>query len=128
MGATIFVFRAAGLSSLMASVGCFLATCVSFVLCFLYLLVFPVTALGTGTLVGLCVIVLALINRREDLIFAGITTAVVLIIASLSPHNEWEQPLLRFVDTIVGIIFGIAFKWITLVAFVNISQKLQEKQ
>jgi uncharacterized membrane protein YccC len=38
----------------------------------------------------------------------GITTTVVMVVAAMSPHDAWQQPLLRVVDTVVGIAVGIA--------------------
>ena len=48
-------------------------------------------------LVGLSVLDTALIGRPEDEITAGITTAVVMVVAKLSPHDAWRQsiPLIR---------------------------------
>ena len=48
-----------------------------------------------------------LLGRREDIVTTGITTAVVMVVAAMSPHDAWQQPLLRLVDTIVGIAVGI---------------------
>jgi uncharacterized membrane protein YccC len=45
---------------------------------------------------------------------AAITTAVVLGIAAISPGNAWIQPILRSVDTAVGILVGVAASWISL--------------
>jgi uncharacterized membrane protein YccC len=57
--------------------------------------------IGTGTLV------MIVAGRREDIITTAITTAVVMVVAAMSPHSAWRQPLLRLVDTIVGIAVGI---------------------
>jgi uncharacterized membrane protein YccC len=54
-----------------------------------------------------------LIGRPEDVVTAGITTAVVTVVAALSPHNACEQPLLRVVDTVVGIAVGLGAAWTT---------------
>jgi hypothetical protein len=40
------------------------------------------------------------------------TTAVVRIAAALSPHDAWQQPLLRAVDTAAGIAIGLAVSWL----------------
>ena len=79
--ATVFVFRRAGTGGLAAGVARFVATCVSILLCFLYLLVFPFTAIGMACLVGLGVLILALVNQRDDIVTTGITTAVVMFVA-----------------------------------------------
>src|SRR6476660_6933059 len=57
-------------------------------------------------------IVLDLIGRSEDVITACITTAVVLVVAGISPEHAWKQPILRLMDTIVGIVVGILGAWI----------------
>ena len=53
------------------------------------------------------------IGREEDVITAGITTAVILIAAALSPRDAWEQPILRLADTALGIATGVVAAWIT---------------
>ena len=45
---------------------------------------------------------------------AGITTAVIMVVASLSPHNAWKQPILRFADTVIGVAVGLGAAWIGL--------------
>ena len=30
----------------------------------------------------------------------------------MSPNDAWQQPLLRLIDTVVGIALDVAFKWI----------------
>jgi hypothetical protein len=35
---------------------------------------------------------------------ATITTAVIMIVAAVSPHHAWQQPILRFADTAVGVV------------------------
>jgi hypothetical protein len=34
-----------------------------------------------------------------------------MVVAAMSPSGAWQQPLLRLVDTIVGIAVGVACKW-----------------
>src|SRR6185437_11118256 len=52
-----------------------------------------------------------LIGRRDDSVTAGITTAVVMVAAALSPHQAWHEPILRLIDTVVGIGVGVSCKW-----------------
>jgi len=59
-------------------------------------------------------IVLDLIGRSEDMITACITTAIVLVVAGISPEHAWKQPILRLIDTVVGIVVGIEGGWIAL--------------
>jgi uncharacterized membrane protein YccC len=109
--ATVFVFRETRLRSLSAGVARLIATCVSFALCLLYLLLFPFTPVGMAALIAIGTMVMASLGRRDDIVTVGITTAVVMVVAAMSPAGAWQQPLLRLVDTIVGIAVGVACKW-----------------
>ena len=53
-----------------------------------------------------------LIDRPGDIITASITTAVVMVVAEISPRHAWGQPILRLFDTIIGIAVAIAAVWI----------------
>ena len=44
-----------------------------------------------------------LIGWPQDEITAGITTTVVMVVAKLSPHDAWRQPILRLADTAIGV-------------------------
>jgi uncharacterized membrane protein YccC len=65
-----------------------------------------------AVLIAIGTMVMALLGRRDDIVTAGITTAVVMVVAAMSPSEAWQQPLLRLVDTIVGIGVGVACKWV----------------
>ena len=110
--ATVFVFRDTRANSVSAGLSRLLATCVSFGLCLLYLLLFPFQPVGMAALIGIGTVVMMLLGRREDIVTTGITTTVVMVVAAMSPQDAWQQPLLRVVDTIVGIAVGIACRWI----------------
>jgi uncharacterized membrane protein YgaE (UPF0421/DUF939 family) len=101
--ATIFVFR----QSARAATSRTLATVVSFALCFLYFLIFPFNVFGMVAVIWIGTVVLVLIGRAEDIVTAAITTAVVFVIAGISPGAAWIQPILRLVDTAVGILVGL---------------------
>jgi uncharacterized membrane protein YccC len=64
-------------------------------------------------MIGVGTFLLMAIGRDEDVITAGITPAVVLVAAALSPHSAWEQPILRLADTAIGIAAGVGTAWIT---------------
>ena len=117
VAATIFVFRDTHSESLSAGVSRLIATSVSFALCLAYLLVFPFTAIGMAIVLAVGTVVMALFDRRGDIITTGITTAVVMVVAALSPQDAWHQPLLRLVDTVVGIAVGVSCKWIASFLF-----------
>jgi uncharacterized membrane protein YccC len=117
--ATVFVFRDTRSNSLSAGLARLIATCVSFALCLLYLLLFPFQVVGMAVLIGVGTVVMMLLGRREDIVTTGITTAVVMVVAAMSPRDAWQQPLLRVVDTVVGIAVGIGSMRIASFLFVQ---------
>ena len=112
--ATVFLFRESYNKSLAAAVSRMAATLVSFAVCLAYLAFLPFSPWGLAILIGLSVLVTALIGRPEDEITAGITTAVVMVVAKLSPHDAWRQPILRLADTVIGVAVGLAAAWLSL--------------
>jgi uncharacterized membrane protein YccC len=114
VAATIFVYRESYENSVRAAVSRIAATLLSFVLCLAYLLVLPFSPWGMAELIGIGALALSLLGRSEDIITTGITTAVVMVVAGISPLHAWKQPILRLVDTSVGIGVGIAAAWISL--------------
>jgi uncharacterized membrane protein YccC len=78
----------------------------------LYLLLFPFAPAGMAALIAIGTLVMALLDRRDDIVTVGITTVVVMVVAAMSPVDAWQQPLLRLADTVVGIAVGVACKWI----------------
>jgi hypothetical protein len=111
--ATVFVYRGSQKQSWAAALSRITATSLSFALCLVYLLIFPFHPWGLAVLIGIGSLVMLLIGRPEDAVTAGITTAVVMVVAALSPHGAWEQPLLRVVDTVVGVGVGLGASWAT---------------
>jgi uncharacterized membrane protein YgaE (UPF0421/DUF939 family) len=114
VAATVFVYRESYQQSVNAALSRMAATSLSFILCLVYLLIFPFHAWGMAALIGIGAIVLTLLGRSEDIITTGITTAVVMVVAGISPRHAWMQPILRLIDTIVGVGVGIAAAWISL--------------
>ncbi len=112
MIATIFVLRSSYGESVKAALSRMAATLVSFVACLAYLLVLPFHLWGLALMIGVTALVPALIGRPGDSITAAIATAVVMVSASLSPHDAWQQPLLRFGDTLIGVVVGVAAAWL----------------
>ena len=88
------------------------ATLVSFALCLVYLAFLPFHLWGLAVLTGLSGLVASLIGRPENAITAAITTTVVLIVAEVSPHDAWQQPILRLADTVIGVAVGLAAAWL----------------
>ena len=114
VAATVFVHRYSYEQSVHAALSRTAATSVSFVLCLVYLLMFPFHLWGLAALIGIGTVVVALIGRPDDTVTTGITTTVVMIVAALSPHEAWREPILRMVDTLIGIAIGIVAAWIGL--------------
>src|SRR5580700_2970173 len=112
--ATIFVLRGSYEESVKAALLRTSATVLSFALCLAYLLAFPFRVWGLVVLIAIGAIVLDMIGRSEDVITASITTTVVMVVAAISPQQAWRQPILRLIDTVVGIAVGIAGAWIGL--------------
>ena len=110
--ATIFVLRDSFGKSVAAAVSRMSATFVSFVLCLIYLAFLPFHAWALAVLVGASALAVMLLGRPEDAVTAGITTAVIMVVAAVSPQHAWEQPILRLADTIVGVAVGAIAAWV----------------
>jgi uncharacterized membrane protein YccC len=106
--ATVFVYRASHRESLAAAVSRSAATVLSFALCLCYLLLFGFHPLGLVVLIGIGTLVLMLTGHPEYIVTTAITTAVLLVVAAVSPHDAWQQPILRLFDTAIGVAVGIA--------------------
>lgn len=117
VAATVFVFRETRRRSLSAGIDRLIATCISFALCLLYLLLFPFTPVGMAALIAIGTVVMALLGRRDDIVTVGITTVVVMVVAEMSPVDAWQQPVLRLADTMVGIAVGVACKCVASFLF-----------
>ena len=107
--ATVFVYRESYEKSMRAALSQFSATVLSFALCLVYLLIFPFHPMGMAALIGIGTVVLILVDRSEDVITAGI-----MVNAGIAPQHAWTQPILRLVDTSIGLGVGIGAAWIGL--------------
>jgi uncharacterized membrane protein YgaE (UPF0421/DUF939 family) len=110
--AAIFVNRASYSDSMRAAVSRMAATFVSFVYCLIYLAFLPFHTWALALLVGVSALTATLIGRPGDAITAAITTTVVLVVAAVSPHGAWEQPILRLADTVIGVAVGVGSAWL----------------
>ena len=111
--ATAFVFRTTQDESVTAAKTRVAATALSFTLCFGYLLFLPFHAWGLAALIAASTFVLTSLGQEGDVGVAAITTAAVMVIAALGPHDAWKQPLLGAVATAVGVAIGLAASWLT---------------
>ena len=109
--ATIFVLRDSFGKSVAAAVSRMSATSVSFVLCLIYLAFLPFHAWALAMLVGASALAVMLLGRPGDAVTAGITTAVIMVVAAVTPQHAWQQPILRLVDTVVGVAVGALAAW-----------------
>ncbi len=109
--ATIFVLRDSYGKSVAAAVSRMSATFVSFVLCLIYLAFLPFHAWALAVLVGASALAVMLLGRPGDAVTAGITTAVIMVVAAVTPQHAWQQPILRLVDTVVGVAVGALAAW-----------------
>jgi uncharacterized membrane protein YccC len=114
--ATIFVYRYDYQQSVDAALSRAGATSLSFILCFIYLLFFPFHLWGMALLIGVGAVAMSLLDRPGDVITTGITTAVVMVVAAISPDHAWKQPILRVMDTMVGVAVGLVGAWMSLKA------------
>lgn len=110
--ATVFVFRATREETRSAALARLIATSVSVAVCSVYLWFFPFTLAGMATLIAIGTLAMMLLDRRDGIVTAGITTVVILVVAALSPVEAEYQPILRLLDTIVGIGVGVVSKWV----------------
>jgi uncharacterized membrane protein YgaE (UPF0421/DUF939 family) len=89
--ATVFVFRDTRAGCLSAGIARMIATCISFVLCFIYLCLFPFTPMGMAALLGIGTVIMMLLGRRDDIVTTGITATVVIVVAAMSPQDAWLE-------------------------------------
>jgi uncharacterized membrane protein YccC len=112
--ATAFVYRWGYEQDLAAARSRIRATSLSFVLCLGYLLFLPFHPWGMATVIGAGTLLLILARHGDDVITGAITTAVVMVAAALDPHDAWRQPILRFADTVIGVIVGLGAGYVAL--------------
>jgi len=75
---------------------------------------FPFHLWGLAALIGIGTMTMSLIGRSDDIVTTGITTTVVMVVAAISPRQAWIQPVLRMLDTIVGVSVGVVAAWLSL--------------
>src|SRR5262249_35987934 len=98
--------------SLYAGVSRLIATFAGFALCLIYLSLLPATTIGMGALIAIGALLMIIVGHRDETGLTAITIAVIMIVAASNPQEAWLQPLLRLLDTLVGISVGVACKWV----------------
>ncbi len=117
---TVFVYKDTRAHSLSAGISRLIATFASFALCLIYLWLLPATTIDMAALIAIGALLVILVGRRDETGLAAITITVIMILAASDPQDAWRQPLLRLVDTIVGIAVGVACKWVGSSVFYGI--------
>jgi uncharacterized membrane protein YccC len=112
--ATLFVYREGHRDSVSAALTRVWATLLSLVLCLIYLLIFSFHPLGLAALICVGTFLVMAVGHDELVITTAVTTAVLMVVAAVSPHDAWQQPILRGVDTAVGIAVGVVASSIAL--------------
>ncbi|WP_428117549.1 FUSC family protein [Bradyrhizobium sp.] len=118
---TVFVYKDSRAHSLSAGIARLIATFASFALCLIYLWLLPATIIGMAALIAIGVLLMMLIGQRDETGLTAITIAVIMIVAAGNPQNPELQPILRLVDTVVGITVGVACKWVNSFVFYRIT-------
>ena len=110
--ATVFVCRESYKETVGAALSRTAATLLSFILCLGYLLIWPFSSWGMAILIAIGSVILIMIQRPGDVITTSITTAVVMVVAVISPLHAWRQPILRLLDNLIGIAVAFTAVWI----------------
>jgi uncharacterized membrane protein YgaE (UPF0421/DUF939 family) len=118
---TVFVYKDSRAHSLTAGMARLIATFVSFALCMIYLWLLPATIIGMAALIAIAILLMMFIGRQDEMGLTAITIAVIMIVAADKPQEAELQPILRLVDTVVGIAVGVACKWINSFVFYRIT-------
>jgi len=121
MISTVFVYKDTRTHSLSAGISRLIATFAGFALCLIYLSLLPATTIGMGALIAIGALLMIIIGRRDETGLTAITIAVIMIVAASNPQDAWLQPLLRLVDTLVGISVGVACKWVASLVIYRIT-------
>ena len=77
-------------------------------------------------LIGASALVATLIGRPGDAITAGITTAVVMVVAAVSQHDCLAAAHPPFRCTVIGVAVGVVAAWVGLWVIRPITQPARE--
>jgi hypothetical protein len=65
-----------------------------------------------AALITVGVLLMIVSGRPDETGLTAITIAVIMIVAANNPQEAWLQPLLRLVDSLIGISIGVGCKWV----------------
>lgn len=105
--ATVFVYRDTSSESVATAVSRVAATGASLIICLAYLLIAHSHPWAWALLIALGATLVAGLGRPDLVIMTAITIAVIMVVAELEPRNAWEQPIFRFIDTVIGVLVGV---------------------
>jgi hypothetical protein len=88
---TIVVYRYSHGESVSAALSRVSATFAGFLLCLVYLLIFPFHVWGMAALIGTGAIVMRMLHRPDDTITTGVTVAVLMVVSALNPDDAWRS-------------------------------------
>jgi uncharacterized membrane protein YccC len=106
-----FVYKDTRSHSFSAGRSRLIGTLISVVLCLAYLALFRASPVGMAILIAIGTFATTWLDRPDEIGVTAITTVVVLVLAASEPQKAWQQPLLRLLDTVVGIVVGVVCKW-----------------
>jgi uncharacterized membrane protein YccC len=106
-----FVYKDTRSHSMLAGISRLIGTLISVVLCLAFLALFRPSPVGMAILIAIGTIATIWLDRSGEIGVTATTTAVVLVVLTSDPQKAWQQPLLRLLDTVVGIIVGVVCKW-----------------
>jgi uncharacterized membrane protein YccC len=115
-----FVYKDTRSHRTAAGISRLIGTLISVVLCSAFLALFQASPVSMTILIAIGTIAAIWLVRFGDIGVTAITTAVVMVVSISDPQKARQQPLLRLLDTVVGIIVGIACKWAASSLFDNI--------
>jgi hypothetical protein len=58
-------------------------------------------------MIGVSTLALTLLHHSAEAPTTAITIVIVLVVAALSPREAQEEPVLRLVDSVVGVGVGL---------------------
>jgi uncharacterized membrane protein YccC len=106
-----FIYKDTRSHSMSAGISRLLGALISVVLCSTFPTLFQPSPVGMAILIAIGTIATIWLDRSGEIGVTGMTTAAVLVVSIGDPQKAWQQPVMRLLDTVAGIIVGVACKW-----------------